>query len=95
MRIKYVISSNCLKDVKESVVNGSLRQCDSKDNVKQYKAKFVVKSFTPKEGITYKETFSSLSKNSSLRIIMALMSHYDLELHEMDVKMTFLNRSLD
>ena len=26
---------------------------------------------------------------------MALVAHYDLELHEMDVKMTFLNEDLD
>ena len=26
---------------------------------------------------------------------MALVAHYDLELHQMDIKTTFLNRDLD
>jgi hypothetical protein len=30
----------------------------------------------------------------SLRIIMALVTHYDLELHQMDVQTTFLNEDL-
>ena len=31
----------------------------------------------------------------SFRIIIALVSHYDLELHQMDVKITFLNGNID
>ena len=31
----------------------------------------------------------------SFRIIMALVAHYDLELHQMDVKTAFLNGDLD
>jgi len=50
---------------------------------------------TQKDGINYKETFSSVSKKDSLRIIMALVSHYDLELHQMDVKIAFLNENLE
>jgi len=31
----------------------------------------------------------------SLRVTMALVAHFDLELHQMDVKMTFLNCDLE
>jgi hypothetical protein len=48
-----------------------------------------------RKGIDYDETFSLVSCKNSFRIIMALMAHYDLELHQMDVKTTFLNRDLD
>ncbi|RVW72540.1 Retrovirus-related Pol polyprotein from transposon TNT 1-94 [Vitis vinifera] len=50
---------------------------------------------TQKEGINYKDTFSPVSKKDSLRIIMALVAHFDLELHQMDVKTAFLNGNLD
>ena len=36
-----------------------------------------------------------MSKKDSFRIIMALVAHYDLELHQMDVKTAFLNGDLD
>ena len=55
----------------------------------------MAKGFTQKEGIDYKDTFSPVSKKDSLRIIMALVTHFDLELHQMDVKTAFLNENLD
>jgi hypothetical protein len=54
----------------------------------------VAKGFTQRECIDYTETFSPVSCNDSLRIIMTLVAHYDLELHQMDVKTTFLNKDL-
>jgi hypothetical protein len=54
----------------------------------------VAKDFTQREDINYNETFCPISCKNSLRIIMALVAHYDLELHQMDVKMTFLNEDL-
>ena len=38
--------------------------------------------------------FSSVSYKDSFRIIMALVAHYDLELHQIDVKTAFLNGDL-
>jgi hypothetical protein len=55
----------------------------------------VTKDFTQREGIDYNEMFSPASCKDSFRIIMALVAHYDLELYQMDVKTTFLNRDLE
>jgi hypothetical protein len=67
---------------------------DSKGNVKRFKARLVAKGFTQREGINYNETFSPLSSKDPFRIIMALVAHFKLELHQMDVKRAFLNGDL-
>ena len=63
-------------------------------NIERYKAKLVAKGFTQKEGIDYMKTFSSISKKDSLRIILALIAHFDLELQQIDVKTAFLTGEL-
>ena len=68
---------------------------DSKGNVERFKACLVVKGFTHKEGIDYKETFSLVSLKDSFRTIMALVAHFDLELHQMNVKTAFLDSDID
>ena len=54
----------------------------------------MVKGFIQREGIDYNETFSPVSCKDSFKIIMALVAHYDLDLHQRDVKTTFLNGDL-
>ena len=44
---------------------------DSKGNVERYKARLFAKGFTQKEGIDFKETFSSVASKDSFRVIMA------------------------
>jgi hypothetical protein len=67
---------------------------DSKGNIKRFKARLMAKGFTQREGIDYTKTFSLVSSKDSFRIIIALVAHYDLELHQMDVKTPFLNGNL-
>ncbi|KAL6324412.1 hypothetical protein AAG906_013016 [Vitis piasezkii] len=61
----------------------------------RYKARLVVKGYSQREGIDFKETFSPVSTKDSFRVIMAIVAHFDLELHQMDVKTAFLNGDLD
>ena len=53
---------------------------DSQGNIERYKARLVAKGFTQREGIDYNETFSPVSCKDSFRIIMSLVTHYDIEL---------------
>ena len=68
---------------------------DLKGKIVRYKALLFAKGFTQKEGLDYKETFSPVSSNDSFRIIMTFVAHYDLELHQKDVKNAFLNGNID
>jgi hypothetical protein len=54
----------------------------------------MAKGFTQRKGIDYHETFLPVSTKDSFRIIMTLVAHFDLELHQMNVKKTFLNGEL-
>ena len=68
---------------------------DSKGKVERFKARLVAKGFTQKEGIDYNETFSPVSTKDSFRVVMALVAHFDMKLHQMDVKTAFLNGDLN
>ena len=60
-------------------------------SIKKYKARFVARGFSKKEGIHYGEKFAPVARYTSIRTIMALASMMKWDLHQMDVKTTFLN----
>lgn len=60
----------------------------------KYKARLVAQGFTQKEGIDYIETFSPTVKFSSIRGLIALATHGDFEIHQMDVSTAYLNGPL-
>ena len=68
---------------------------DSKGKVEKFKARLVAKGFTQREGVDYEATFSPVSSKDSFRVIMALVAHFDMELHHIDVKTAFLNGDLN
>ena len=64
------------------------------DTVPKYKARLVAKGFSQKVGIDFHEIFSPVVKLVSIRILLALIASYDLELEQLDVKTTFLHGDL-
>jgi hypothetical protein len=63
--------------------------------VERHKAKFVARGFTQTFGVDYNKTFAPIAKFVSIRYILALVAIEDMEIHQMEVKITFLNGDLE
>jgi hypothetical protein len=55
----------------------------------------VGRGFSEGEGIDYEETFATVARYTSIRMIIALASSMGWRLHQMDVKKTFLNGEIE
>lgn len=64
-------------------------------SIERHKARLVAKGFTQKEGIDFTEIFSPVSTKDAFRMFMAMVAHFDMELHQMDIKAAFLNGKLE
>jgi hypothetical protein len=78
---KDVVSSKWIFKIKH-VVDGS---------IEKYKARFVARGFSQKEGIDYEETFALVARYTSIRTIIALAAKKKWKLNQMHAKTAFLN----
>ena len=63
-------------------------------NLTKKKARVVARGFQQREGIDYFNTFASVLRSSTLRILLAKATSEDLEIDHMDVVTAFLNTPL-
>ena len=63
--------------------------------VDKYKEHLVAKGYQQKEGLNYFDTYSLVSRITSIRMLIAIAALNNMEIHQMDVKTTFLNGELD
>ena len=82
---KSVVTSRWLYKIKH-VADGS---------VEKYEARFVARGFTQKEGIDYDETFAPVARYTTIRTIISLAAVFRWKLHQMDVKIAFLNGKIE
>ena len=64
-------------------------------SIDKYKARLVVQGFRQKEDLDYFDTYSPMTRITSIRMLIAIASILDLEIHQMDVKTAFLNGELE
>ena len=53
------------------------------------------KGYSQNEGLDYFDTYSPVSRITSIRMVIAIASLNYMEIHHMNVKTTFLNGELD
>ncbi|GJQ99263.1 retrovirus-related pol polyprotein from transposon TNT 1-94 [Tanacetum coccineum] len=63
--------------------------------VDKYKARLVIQGFRQREGLDYFDTYSPITRITSIRMILAIAALRNLEIHQMDVKTAFLNGDLE
>ena len=64
-------------------------------SIEKYKARLVIKGYSQREGLDYFDTYSPVTRITSIRMILAIAALRNLEVHQMDVKTAFLNGDLD
>jgi len=60
-------------------------------SIDKYKVRFVARGFSKQEGEEYDEMFALVSRYTSIRAIIYLATSMGWSLHQMDVKIAFLN----
>lgn len=63
--------------------------------IDKYKARLVAMGYHQKERVDYFDTYSPVSRITSICILFAITTIYNLDIHQMDIKTTFLNGQLD
>ena len=64
-------------------------------SIDKYKARLVIKGYKQKEGLDYFDTYSPVTGISSIRMLIAIAAIHNLVIHQMDVKIAFLNGDFD
>jgi len=63
-------------------------------SIQTFKVRLVAKDCTQKEGIVYFDSYSLMARITFIRVLFVLVLIYKLYVHQMDIKMTFLNGDL-
>ncbi|KAK2382392.1 hypothetical protein QL285_069931 [Trifolium repens] len=71
------------------------KKLKSDGTIDKYKARLVAKGFRQRENIDFFDTFSPVTRITSIRVLISVAAVYNLFIHQMDVKTAFLNGDLE
>ena len=71
------------------------KEAISKKQGEQFKARLVAKGYSQRKGADYDEIFSPVVRHTSIRVVLAMVAHLDMELEQMDVKTAFFQGDLE
>ena len=64
-------------------------------SIDKFKARLVAKGFKQKSGLDFFNTFSPVTRIIFIRLLNAIAAIFYLKIHQMDVKIAFLNGDLE
>jgi hypothetical protein len=64
-------------------------------SIDKHKARLMTKGFSQKEGVDYEEIFSPTTKWATIRTLFSMVAQNGWKIHQMDVKIVFLNGDLE
>ena len=64
-------------------------------SIDKYKTRLVVKGYRQTEGVDYFDTYSPITRITSIHMLIATATLHNLKIHQMDVKIAFLNGDLN
>ena len=64
-------------------------------SIDKFRAGLVAKGFKQKADLDFFDTFSPITRITSIRLLTAIVAIFYFKIHQMDVKTTFLNRDLE
>lgn len=85
LKDKLVVTSKWVYKIKH-VVDGS---------IDKYKARFVTRGFSQKEGIDFEENFAPIAKYTTIRYLISIAETMGRNILKMDVKIVVLNGTID
>nr|GEY76964.1 zinc finger, CCHC-type [Tanacetum cinerariifolium] len=71
------------------------RKLKVNETIEKFKARLVIQRIRQKSGIDYFDTYALVARIITIRLLIAMASIHNLIIHQMDVKIVFLNGKLD
>eukprot|EP00253_Pinus_taeda_P032310 PITA_32310 len=82
---KSVVTSKWLYKIKHATYG----------SIDKYTARFMARGFSQQDGIDYDETFAPTTRYTTIHLLVSLAASMGWNIHQMDVKTAFLNRTMD